>query len=139
MKVQWKSGDVMRVAVPEGCMAPIEARLDDEAPRGAHADALGYATPFAHGGTRIHVLLDRVVLHDASDGDVALLAHVLAHEIGHVLEGSDHHSPDGVMKACFGPHDLIMMRTRPLKFDDLDATIIREALARHATAVEATR
>jgi hypothetical protein len=46
------------------------------------------------GRARVLVYLDR-----GQAFSNALLAHVMAHEITHVLEGIDRHSSEGVMKA----------------------------------------
>jgi hypothetical protein len=58
-----------------------------------------------------------------------LLAHVLAHEIGHVLEVSDAHSSTGVMKAYWDWRDYFAMNQGPLEFASVDVHRIRQGLS----------
>jgi len=60
--------------------------------------ALAYTLPFAAGRPRTTLLLRRLrpILPKKPE---AILGHVLAHELGHILKRSDGHSEDGVMKA----------------------------------------
>jgi len=58
----------------------------------------------------------------------ALLAHVLVHEITHVLEGVDRHSETGVMKALWTEADYVQMRAKPLPFTDWDIQLIHKGL-----------
>jgi hypothetical protein len=57
---------------------------------------LGFAEPYE--GARIAVFLDRVENLNP-EGGPHLLAHVLVHEITHILEGINRHSATGIMKA----------------------------------------
>src|SRR5262249_9037943 len=57
-----------------------------------------------------------------------LLAHVLAHEIGHVLQRNNAHSESGVMKAHWTADDLGSMARRPLEFSEVDRQSIRATL-----------
>src|SRR5581483_11066594 len=75
--------------------------------------ALAYALPFEK--THIVVFLDRVRAFPRTEQD-AIMAHVLAHEITHILEGVDHHSDSGVMKAHWDSDDFAGMCRRPLSF-----------------------
>lgn len=47
----------------------------------------------------------------------AVLGHVLAHEIGHLLLGRDSHSDSGLMRGDWGPRVLRRMSDQPLLFD----------------------
>jgi hypothetical protein len=58
-----------------------------------------------------------------------LLAHVLAHEITHVLERTDRHSADGVMKAHWNLLDFTKMVWRPLPFAVEDVELIHRGIA----------
>lgn len=88
---------------------------------------LAYALPFE--GTHIVVFYGRV----AKQVPRALLstytAHVLAHEIGHVLEGMARHSNEGVMKAQFNTMDRFRMATKPLDFAAGDVELIHLGIA----------
>jgi hypothetical protein len=57
-------------------------------------EALAFARPYAR---TIVVFIDRVELH--RNHTSLVMAHVLVHEITHVLEGISRHSSTGIMKA----------------------------------------
>jgi hypothetical protein len=91
--------------------------------------AFAYALPFE--GAHIEVFFDRVLNQIAEPGRVPpLLAHILVHEISHILEGTAYHSATGVMKAQWDEHDYEQMADRPLKFTSTDVTLIQTGLAR---------
>jgi hypothetical protein len=58
----------------------------------------------------------------------AIMGHVLAHEIGHVLEGVARHTPDGLMQARFTDDQLAMMAVKPVPFSEEDRTLIRQTI-----------
>jgi hypothetical protein len=58
----------------------------------------------------------------------SLLAHVLAHEIGHLLEGVGRHSADGVMKAHWDNRDFLEMAYKPLTFAPEDVELIQRGI-----------
>ena len=91
---------------------------------GPHARASAYW--FRPTGTRVVLYLDRIqpllLLHPNAAG--ALLGHILAHEIGHVLLQNPRHTEDGLMKASWTGYDESGMRVRPLTFEDKDAAAI---------------
>ena len=84
-------------------------------------------------GIRVELYLDRilVLLHrlDPNTG-AAVLGHVLAHEIGHVLLQKEGHAQDGLMNAYWTTKDEEEMRTRLFRFQDEDAATIRDHLRR---------
>jgi hypothetical protein len=98
---------------PRGC--PVDAILINvrsDTPPGVFPQALAAAMPFE--GAHIRVFFDRI--HQRSFGRPALepvlLAHVLVHEIVHILQGTDGHSNSGLMKALWDRADCdTMMRT----------------------------
>ncbi len=57
------------------------------------------------------------------------LAHVMVHEITHVLEGVDRHADSGVMKARWDFEDFHEMEERTLSFTPLDVQLIRNGMA----------
>jgi len=94
---------------------------------------LATAAPYASGGVRIHVFWDRILDAHPADGPPvqrSLLGHVLAHEIGHVLIGSQEHSPAGLMKAAWTNFELGSMRAGPLPIAKQDT----EAMLRNLDA-----
>jgi len=67
------------------------------------------------------VLFDRFESSAGGPRQVAtILAHVMVHEIAHLLEGVARHSQTGVMKAHWDGYDLMQMAVTPLPFDPED-------------------
>jgi hypothetical protein len=68
------------------------------------------------------------------------MAHVLVHEIVHLLERVDRHSGTGIMKARWTTADYQIMQREPLAFAQEDLEWIHRALddirAQRAPAVE---
>jgi hypothetical protein len=89
--------------------------------------ALASTQPYE--GVHIQVFFDRVQRMVNPSLVPCLLAHVLVHEITHVLEQSTRHSPRGIMKAHWGPEDFLKMQWQPLAFSDDDVRLIRLGLA----------
>ena len=83
------------------------------------------------------VFYDR--LHTPSVGLPTLLAHVLVHEITHILQGMDRHSETGVMKARWDEGDFDRMRIKALPFTELDIHLIQSGVdaRRHNAALVA--
>lgn len=80
-------------------------------------DALAFALPFTDGTTAFTVMYNRIQFVAGRSGrEQAILAHVLAHEIGHVLQRTDRHVGTGVMKAYWNGHDHDAMEKKPLEF-----------------------
>jgi len=92
--------------------------------------ALAYALPYE--GTHIVIFYDRVTAAIWPRGVPVLLAHVLAHEVTHVLEGVPRHSAEGVLKARWTSDDYYRMCWKPLKFADEDVALIHSGLQRRA-------
>jgi hypothetical protein len=94
-----------------------------------YPDALGYATISPHAAGRVFVLADR--LKEEADPRLVptILAHVLVHEITHVLEGVSRHSETGLMKANWTGKDYAAMAHKPLEFAPVDVNIIHYRLA----------
>jgi hypothetical protein len=103
----------------------ITIQMDDNAPRNVNRWALACALPFAKGpGPRIHVFRERIQNPPwLPSGTV--LGYVMAHEIGHVLEGFDHHSQTGLMKARWQIEDYRAMQGTALRFEALDVQWIQ--------------
>jgi len=90
--------------------------------------ALAIAYPYGKGPLPITVFSDRVVRFLARyvPNDAGkILGHVLAHEIGHVLEGVARHSDTGLMKARWTWRDMNEIRGAGLSFAAQDKHLLR--------------
>ena len=86
------------------------------------SEQLGYALPYE--GSQIVIFWERIEA-TAPNGDAAqLLAHVMAHEIGHVLEGTSRHSASGIMKAHWDKSDVRELCWKPMLFAEEDILLI---------------
>lgn len=104
----------------------IRIQFVRNAPDNYFPGALAYARPYE--GVHIEVFYNRVRETVEPSKVPALLAHVLAHEIGHVLEGTNCHSEHGIMKARWDANDYYEMARKPLGFSEVDLRLIRQAL-----------
>jgi hypothetical protein len=129
-RVRWTRDGAPAVNSEDACDAPIDVRLEHSPPARIRPESLAYAAPYAVSGTRIHIFFDRVVESGGQRRAVRLLAHVLAHELTHVLEGLDRHSPTGVMKAHWSSLDYEAMMVAPLPFSAVDVELIHLGVSR---------
>ena len=88
--------------------------------------ALGFSKPHPGEGACVTLLMHplEAELHRNPYNTRFLLGHVLAHEIGHVVEGSFRHSETGLMKADWSAKDVMNMSTRRLRFTPFDIELI---------------
>ena len=103
IRLDWRSGE------PPGTSSARPIGIE---PTNLLPGALGCAMPYE--GIHIRVFYDRLQ-NDVAPRSV-LLAHVLVHEIAHILQGTDQHSNSGVMKAVWTHQDHVQMRARALPF-----------------------
>jgi hypothetical protein len=124
--IHWHEG--LPREIPAGREIVIRIAFSTGISHQVHPGALAYAEPFGQGVASITVFYDRVrfVTERQPGFEPKLLAHVLAHEIGHILAGTDHHSPRGVMKAHWTPDDYAQMARVPLPFTELDRSLIAD-------------
>jgi hypothetical protein len=80
----------------------------------------------------IQVFYDRIQYAKAPG---RVLAHVLVHEITHVLQGIARHSSTGIMKASWDRDDFDRMRYTTLPFTEEDIALIRRGLVTPDTAL----
>jgi hypothetical protein len=128
VRLVWRDGEP-RTGAASGSPVTIQVRFSREAPAGVSQDALARALPFGEEGVAIHVMYDRVRwVARRSSREAPILAHVLAHEIGHVLQGTNGHAQTGVMKAHWNGQDYDAMEKKPLEFTSLDVELIKDGL-----------
>jgi len=102
--------------------------------------ALGFTFANQGGGQRpaVYVIYPRVEnflrTHDSANqrsrrlGQV--LAHVIAHEIGHVLLSTSSHTPTGIMRASWQDDEYKLLVTGQLRFTVAQTELIRSELAK---------
>jgi hypothetical protein len=124
----WQS-EGAKVSSPSANCFAIHARFTTGVPQRSHPGALAYAEPF-NGIPVITVMYDRLLLMGVGRPRLApaLLAHVLAHEIGHILLGTDSHAKAGIMKARWTSGDYDEMERKPMLFERSDEDNIRERM-----------
>jgi hypothetical protein len=119
---------------PQHCTAwdhRLIVTLKERAPRERSEKSRAAANPFQ--GRDVEIYVDRMPL--TSDPIApAFWAHVLVHEITHLLQASDYHAPTGVMKAHWDRRDLAEMHFTPLPFTNYDILLLRAGLARRSIA-----
>ena len=105
---------------------PLSVLITSEGPPDDNSDALASARPFAGTSRGIIIRYDRIHATAGSSRDLEgmILAHVLVHEITHVLQCLDRHSDTGIMKARWTVDDYVEMRWRPLDFTPEDIQLI---------------
>jgi hypothetical protein len=98
-------------------------------PKAFHPGALAYAMPYE--GVHIEVFYYRIA---QSDPDLvpSLMAHVMVHEITHILQGIDRHSTSGIMKALWTSSDYTQMKRGQLWFTAGDIQLIHDGFAARA-------
>jgi hypothetical protein len=133
VKLDWRD----RPGPCRGVDSAIVVDLLSTAPKSASKTALAAAN--VSDDVHIEVFLDRIPSEFPGLRPTAL-AHVLVHEITHILQGVARHSETGVMKAVWTLDDYDEMRHRPLAFAPEDLELIRTGLAaraaRHSAALQ---
>jgi hypothetical protein len=104
----------------------IQIGFTDRTPKDYLPGALAFALPYE--GTHIRILYDRVKETATPHNLPSKLAHVMVHEITHILQGVVRHSESGVMKANWDQADYTEMSMRPLPFTETDIILIHQGL-----------
>jgi hypothetical protein len=127
VQVIWRFGNTSSF----GCykkpgLRQIVFDLRNGAPNGRSADVLAFANPYLHEGPCVTLLMDRLKNEAERNPETTgiLLGHVLAHEIGHVLQGIERHSKTGLMKERWSKREVADMWRARLRFTAYDADLI---------------
>ena len=98
--------------------------------------AFAYSNPYSTAGPCVQLLMDRlqpaIRMNPLSTG--YLLGNILAHEMGHVLQGAPRHSETGVMKARWSAGEILNMGRERLHFTDEDVEFMLKNLGVQASA-----
>jgi len=113
-------------------MAAIVITLSYETPATEYPGTYAFAKPYE--GTHIVVFWDRVKHKVPPPRAPILMAHVLVHEVTHILQGIHRHSETGVMKAAWSDDDLFRMGKKPLEFTEQDVVLIHLGIAARSVA-----
>jgi hypothetical protein len=118
LKIDWRSERTCRAAEDAVIHVSLDAGLRGENFGGILASTKPYE------GTHINIFVER--LRKSTDPKTFryLLAHVLAHEITHILQVVSRHSEDGIMKARWSQEDQQKMAWKPLAFTERDVKLI---------------
>jgi hypothetical protein len=128
LNIDWRTGQPHRR--PSQHERSIVVEIVTDTPRKLKPGALAFARPYE--GVHITLFYDRVRAATEPELTQNLLAHVLVHEITHILQGSCRHSDTGVMKARWNHADYMEMGQKPLSFTEEDIQLIRAGLAERA-------
>jgi hypothetical protein len=114
-----------------GCKLPIEGTIHISMSTSSRPEDYPGALAIARLGDeahRIEVFYDRVTETVEERLVSSLLAHVLVHEITHVIEGLNRHSDEGVMKARWSEPEYREMAFEPLGFAAEDIALLHQRI-----------
>jgi hypothetical protein len=132
VRIDWR-----RHACPVGA-GIIKVSLSYDTAHHQADDPLAFVLP--QEGIHIVVFPDRVRLRQRLifDQGPHVMAHVLVHEITHILERVGRHSTTGIMKARWSVDDYEAMRRKPLPFAQEDIDLIYHGLEERQAYLAAT-
>jgi hypothetical protein len=130
VKIRWRLDS--RHCSPQAIVISLNRRT----PPALMPGSLAYALPYE--GLHIVVFYDRIA-QDHRDLLKSLLAHVLAHEITHLLQAESRHSGSGIMKARWEESDYEDMKHGRLALSAEDIDLIYRGLAARARANSCSR
>jgi hypothetical protein len=109
----------------------ISLRIASHAPQDNDCRELGFSLPFAPAGVNVVVYFDRVLRLSRETGVPLpnLLAHAIAHEIGHVLLRTEKHTSSALMMDTWRQPEFARMRHWGLLFSGSQSLQIRHNLA----------
>ena len=104
----------------------VQIGLSEHTPNDYLAGAQAFAMPYE--GIHIQIFYDRLARSAEPRSLPSRLAHVMVHEITHILQGEVRHSETGVMKAAWNDADYDAMAWKPLPFTPTDILLIQLGL-----------
>jgi hypothetical protein len=121
VRIEWRTGG------PSGAQSQPEpaimVSLAEDTPADYLPGALAAAKVFE--GVHITVFWDRIECRSRLAPPSVVLAHVLVHEITHILQRINRHSESGIMKAQWTIDDYRAMASKPLSFTPHDVELIQ--------------
>ena len=119
--VEWRTGRPLTIAG-----RTILVDVAEETAKDYYPNALALAKPYE--GAHVEIFYQRINNAVTPETRPALLAHVLVHEIVHIIQGIKRHSEEGMMKARWDAHDYLIMARKSLQFTDADLSLIRQGM-----------
>ena len=119
VKLDW------RFCPKSGEQGTIVINLKMGSPANQKPGELAHSSPYE--GTHIVIFYDGVRKIRPNKFAV-VLAHVMVHEVTHILQGICRHSANGVMKEKWDGYDFLQMAGKPLPFTDADIDLIQLGL-----------
>ena len=132
LRIEWRNHDRRCPAAED----PILLQFENGTPDSYRPRAFGVALPYE--GVHIRIFYDRV-RRIRPDLVVPVLAHVLVHEIVHILTGTDSHSDTGVMKFRWRQGDFEQMAIQPMGFSAFDISLLKFGIRERHMRVAAAR
>jgi hypothetical protein len=145
IRIHWVRGDRKTLARVErekplrlgsGCASlnQIDIKIQPSIRGISRTSILAKAYPFRRSGLRVEVPMSQLVAHSFATGVPIpiLLGRVLAHEVGHILIGSNSHSRTGIMRPELGWTDMMRPVSEVPMFEGIDAEYIRGNIERSA-------
>ena len=132
VQVVWRSAaSAPPVCSQDPLHRKIVVSLVDGVPPGLDGETAGFAKPYAQKGACVTLVMDQVRLTAERNPLSAgfLLGNVLAHEMGHVLEGVARHSETGMMKDRWSREEVMGMTFDRLHFSEFDRRLILQSFA----------
>jgi hypothetical protein len=123
IEIEWRIGN----PGPSVEGLPLVLTITDNTPDDYHRGALADAYPFER--IHIQILYDRVLASTPLRITPLVLAHVMAHEIAHMLQAVNRHSRSGMMKANWSHEDYLTMQRGELRFEPFDIQLIQRGVA----------
>jgi hypothetical protein len=132
IQIVWKFGQPDQ----ETCCKP-EVVLEYGTDANRAPGVMGYAFPNGNGSGGIKILYRRIVAKRRRPEKV--LAHVIVHEVSHMLQGVARHSDSGIMKAWWSREDYEQIERAPLAFTAVDIQLIQAGVAKRIAKAAADK
>src|SRR5262249_33672461 len=118
VKLRWRRAGAQPPKSRTTCT--IAVAFSWKTPPNWHPGAMAFSNPFALDGAAVTVFMDRLapMVNDNPMAAAILLGHVLAHEMGHILQGIMRHSDTGVLKERWSETEIRRMQVERLRFTD---------------------
>ncbi len=129
VEIEWRAADDEGVHGPTVARLTIVPEAASDRMRQNDVPVLGAAMRTPSGSGVSWVFYNRVVEEAVRHGvpPAPVLARVMAHEIGHLLQAREQHALAGLMSACWSRDDFRRAALGELRFTAEDATSFRES------------